>query len=178
MSERTYIPEDFFEEGFDDAEVEPSSVANVDDFIKRKGKKRKKSDDEGPSISNSDWKRCIGETERMMGTADWTRAVPRHFVALYAILHHSVYGIMAAELTPKIRAFAAGTADRMLYTHFGGNQGEFAQMMRWVWMREKDREEWRRAQKKPGGRVGWKLMFGGALLTDWRVEKLRMGSRS
>jgi hypothetical protein len=97
-----------------------------------------------------------------------------HFVAMYADLHEKVYGIAPVELDDgKVFHMAKQAADRLLEKHFGGDPGEMVTFVLWVWDREKGREDWRRGGIKSGGRIGWRLQFGGALVSDYRLDAVR-----
>jgi hypothetical protein len=124
------------------------------------------------TIGDAAFGRAISQTREMMSTGVWGPAYPRHFVALYVVLHEMVYGVTPAELGPRPRVLAAGFAARMLEKEFDDDPGKMAAYVKWVWTREKDREEWRRKNGRDSGRIGWRLMFGPALLTDWRRSVL------
>lgn len=130
------------------------------------------------TISDSQWGRMRDAVDAYMQLGDWANATPRDFVVLYAILHERVYGVAASELTPAERLHAAGAAARMLAREFAGDPNEMAEFMRWAWQREAVREKWRRDNNRDGGRIGWRLMFNGSLLTDWRLERTRRHARS
>lgn len=123
------------------------------------------------------WARCMREVDEMMNSGDWSDASPAVFVALYALLHERVYDVEPAELTPKERLHAAGAAARLLLHTFGGDKSKLAEFMRWTWMREAKTEKWRRDNIQPGRRIGWRLQFGQALVTDWRLDSSRRHSK-
>jgi hypothetical protein len=129
------------------------------------------------TIADGAWEKACNEARAMMRSADWNEATPRHFVAAYAMLHERVYGAAPGELTPTVRLQAAGAAGRMLKQEFDGDNAQMAAFLHWTWMREKGREDWRRANRREGGRIGWRLQFNGSLLTDYRVDKARKAGR-
>lgn len=150
-------------------------AAKKDDIARFLGNRLEEKRPRAKTISDSAFARATREAVLMMESGDWSAAVPRHFVALYALLHEKVYGVRADELTPSARLVAAGLARGMCDRLFGGDPGEMAGYMRWVWAREKDREAWRRANQKDGGRIGARLVFGGALVTEYRLHLARTG---
>jgi hypothetical protein len=113
------------------------------------------------------------EMDEMADSAVWTSARGVHLVALYSWLHVAVYGIEPVELDGREWALASVLAQRFCAANFGGDFAECVEFMRWVWKREAGREEYRRAQKQSGQRIGWRLQFGAALVTDWRVDRAR-----
>lgn len=131
----------------------------------------------GGTISDGRIRAATAEVLDSMKSGDWADARSVHFVALYAHLHEGVYGAPPAELSPSVRLRASGMAARLLEKHFGGDRGEMAEFMRWTWTREKSREKWRRDNDRPGGRIGWRIQFNGALLDDYRVDIARTKGR-
>jgi len=113
------------------------------------------------------------EMERRAKSGDWEGATGLHLVLLYAWLHEEVYGVRTSELTPKWRGVAAQMADRLIAGEFAGDVGAAVDFMKWSWKREEGREKWRRENQKEGGRLGWRLQFGGVLVTDYRVDQAR-----
>lgn len=107
-------------------------------------------------------------------TGDWEGARPKHLVKLYGMLHQRVYGVEARELRNSLTVRAATRfATMQLQGEFANDPVEMAGFMRWVWERELKREEWRRSNGRSGGRVDWRLQFGPALVTDWRIDMAR-----
>lgn len=113
------------------------------------------------------------EADRRSASDDWEGARPLVFVALYAILHEHVYGVVE-ELKTQDRKLAAFAAGRMLKGEFGGDAEAMASFLRWAWKREAGREKWRRDNGRQGLRLTWRLLFGGGyLMTDYRLDQLR-----
>lgn len=125
------------------------------------------------TIAASVFGRTVSETRAMMQSGDWEGAGARHLVALYAILHERVYGVEAVELGPQERYTATLRAGLFLKHEFGGDVAEAVQFFRWTWAREKSREDWRRENRRSGGRIGIRLMFAGQILTDYRLDRAR-----
>jgi hypothetical protein len=142
-------------------------------FIKDPGRAKKK---ETKQISNAAWANAVREVHRMLdGEVPWNEASSLEFVALYAILHLKIYGVEAIELGPTERLHATGAAGRLKKKEFDDRGDDFVKYMKWAWIREEGRERWRRDHNRDGGRLGWKLMFNGSLLTDYRVSIKRHG---
>lgn len=120
---------------------------------------------------------ACGEASEAIARSDFSLFLPRHFVALYDLLHQRVYGLAPSELVPKTRTIAAGMAKRLLDREFEGDRGEMAQYMRWVFNREAGRHAWRVREGKPLTRIGFGFCFGGALVTDWRLALTQGGAR-
>jgi hypothetical protein len=124
-------------------------------------------------VSSGTWDKALDDGHAMLLSGEWDEARPIHFVAAYALLHKKVYAVECSELTPQARLYASGAAARMLRDEFGDERAEMAEFLRWTWKREKEREAWRRAKNRAGGRIGWRLQFGGSLLTDYRLDLAR-----
>lgn len=106
----------------------------------------------------------------------WARAMPRHFVALYARLHEDVYGVFPAEVeAPRDFMGACSAAGKLLRDEFGGKSEALIDFMRWAWRRERDFERRRKASDSESGRrVTWQLQFASRhLLTDYRISMSR-----
>ena len=127
-------------------------------------------------VSKGGVDKARARVREMAETGDWSEATGTHFVAFYEWLHLTVYGVEASELAMVGEwARAAAAAARMLDTHFGGDATVMTLFVRWTWNRESDTEKWRRENKKPGGRIGWRLQFSGAKLTDYKLDVARQG---
>lgn len=158
------------------APLAPSDLpgdAALAEFLGNAGSKRKRS----TGLRDSAFATRGAEVRAMMVDGRWERALPVHYVAMYARLHEGVYGVAPGELGPTERVRACRLAKRMLEREFNQQCGEMALYIRWVWQREQSREKWRRQNQQPGRRITWMVMFGGALLTDYRVELARAQSR-
>jgi len=150
------------------SDEEPSDVEKNDFFRRRREKRR--------AMSRSTVLSAERDVEGMIRIESFAGATGKHFVALCAMLHGKVYGV-ADEVGPRERMDAAAAAARMLRSQFDGDADAMADFVRWAWLREKDREEWRRENGRPGGRLGWRLLFSGAILTDYRLDKARRGAK-
>jgi hypothetical protein len=116
----------------------------------------------------------VAEVEEMRASGEWQAARPRHFVALYEVLHHEVYGIEAPDIMPEERQRACFMAARVMAAEFDGDPSEMALFMAWAWEREVAREVKRREGKRASGRLGWHVLFK-HVVGDYRVERVRGG---
>lgn len=118
--------------------------------------------------------RYAREVEGMRQEGDWAALEPGHAVALYAACHERCYGVAPLELEhPKDFALARIAAKRLLLEHFEGKAETLASFVRWCWEREQEREQWRRQNGRTATRIGWRLQFGAALVTEFRIAGVR-----
>jgi len=110
------------------------------------------------------------DMKRMAESGEWDGAGGLHLVVLYEFLHREVYGVEALELDAKTRRMATSAAKSLTEKFFGGDYGATVSFMRWAWQREQGREEWRRANGREGGRLGWPLQFSARLVSDYRLD--------
>lgn len=148
----------------------PSGVVNVEAFT---GALKEKRPRRLGSISDKAFDKLRDEAVACMKSGEWGDACSRTMVALFAILHERVYGVACADLSPSTRLVASFSAGRMLDREFSGDVAAMAMFLRWTWMREKEREVWRRSNGREGGTVSWRLQFNGRLLTDYRIALAR-----
>lgn len=125
------------------------------------------------TIATAQFDRARHDVEAMIKSGEWEGVAARHLVALYALMHERVYGVAASELGPQERYTTCLRAGALVKREFGGDFIEAVEFMRWAWTREKKTEAWRRENNRPGRRIGPHLMFGGALLTDYRLDMAR-----
>lgn len=124
--------------------------------------------------------RASEQAAEMKDANDFASAEPKHFVGLYALLHHQVYGAAPIELEGDAYFAAVRESAKMLRDVFAGEPPKMANFMRWVWLRELKREKAANAatERRGGYRVGWRLQFASrALVTDYRVEIARAGRK-
>ena len=121
--------------------------------------------------------RAREQMREMAAKADWSGATGSHFVALYEWLHATVYEVEASELSVvKEWTQAAAAASRMLHDYFADDTAAMVNFLRWTWKKERETEAWRRDNGRPGRRIGWRLQFGHALVTDYRLDSRRRSS--
>lgn len=121
----------------------------------------------------------IEDARRMMSEGCWDGAMPRHFVALWAICHERVYRVSAeSDLKGMALKSATHAAGRMLREEFGGDASEMAAFIRWCWVREDGKDRWCREKGfERRARIEWRKQFNGALLADWRLDMVRKEGR-
>lgn len=166
LSENLFIPD----------EVEDDTPSSA--FLEQMDETRKKVENRKSRpkvIAASVFNRSLVEVDEMIRSGDWSGATAAHLVALYERMHEKCYGVAPAELGPTGCYDARNLAAGMMRREFSNDPTEMVQYMRWAWEREMEREEWRRKNGRDGGRVGVRLMFGGALLTDYRLHLARSG---
>ena len=101
-------------------------------------------------------------------SGDWTAAGAKAIVGLYAWCHKATYGEEPLELRDDGPfSGAARTVSKMLGEHFADDVEAMAAFVKWTWMREQAR----RGAGRGTSRIGWRLQFSGAMLTDYRVEQ-------
>jgi len=127
------------------------------------------------TIAAAVFNRALTEADEMLRSGNWEGAGVRHLVAAYDRCHTRCYGVEPAELGPSERFNASMLAATMLKREFNGDLVGMVEYMLWAWERELDREKWRRENGRDGGRIGVRLMFSGALLTDYRLHLARRG---
>ena len=124
--------------------------------------------------SVSGYEQARAQAEEFAKSGTWGDAEPRHLVGLYALLHEQVYGVPPEELKDAWKT-AVGAAKHMLEKEFAGDMRALIEFIRWVWKKERRREDMRKANPGDGGfRIGWRYQFKNkTLLTDYRVELAR-----
>jgi hypothetical protein len=127
-----------------------------------------------PSIGKASRAVAYRELDAFMAAGQWESAKAVHFVAYYAACHERVYGFAPHELdSAKTFALARFAASRMLKDHFGGDATQFQRFFKWAWLREAEREEWRRKNGKDGSRIGWRWQFNAELVSEYRLAMAR-----
>jgi hypothetical protein len=187
-SPRVNVPDNLFDQ--DQAEDdsgggEPESFEErerpTSEFLKLVGSTREKMDRrraKPKTMAAAVFNRALAEVDQMLRSGVWDGASARHLVALYDVMHQRAYGVAAAELGPAERYNAGLLAGNMLKREFGGDLVDMVNFMLWAWQREIEREAWRRENGRDGGRIGVRLMFNNALLTDYRIHLARRGRRT
>lgn len=126
----------------------------------------------GPrSVGQARIRQLAAECAEMRRTGRWDEATAGHLVALCAYCHEKVYGVSDPDLVGKNYGLAQTLAGKMIRDKFGGDVKSAVDFVRWTWKRERDTEEWRRKNDKPGRRIGFRLQFGASgLYADWRLD--------
>jgi len=130
------------------------------------------------TVAAAVFNRALAEVDEMLRTGEWEPATAKHLVALYDRLHQRCYGVEPVELGPTERFNAGLLAGGMLKRHFDGDTTAMVSYMLWAWERELGVEKWRRETGRDGRRIGVRLMFSGAMLTDYRLHLARTGRRA
>jgi hypothetical protein len=163
--------DDMQEELFSDASSVAESFAS---YIQTSEPRRK-----SMTVGKAARERAKTETVGMIESRDWDSANARHLVCLYGWLHARVYGIEAVELdNSSLFAKAQHSAQVLLAKHFDDDIAECVSFIRWVWTRERGRENWRRENGVSSSRIGVFLQFKPAMVTEYRIEKARKLARS
>lgn len=116
------------------------------------------------------FKSLIVETEDLKKRKEWNQFTPKHFVGMYCLLHHHVYGVFPYEVRDNYDN-AVRAARRMLNSEFDQDNERMLKFMIWLWRRE-DRREKKRDDDN-SFRIGWRLQFGRTLMVDYRVSSNR-----
>ena len=151
------------------ASAPAKKTAAMDAFLGRRAMPRKP---RAKTITPSKMSVAAREASAMMGTGDWSEAQGRHLVALFCLLHEKVYGVDSG-MTSAECFFASGMAKQLMDRDFGGDPGALVAFVKWTWEREVSREKWRRENQKDGGSIGYRLQFGGRLVTDYKLAMAR-----
>lgn len=121
---------------------------------------------------------AIADARSRADSGDWLSAPGMALVGLYSFCHEEVYGVTPIELDEKAALrVASRMASAMVKKYFGSDTDEAVEFIKWTWMREREREEWAAQNGKTRGRVGYRLQFSSALLTDYRVALSRKQRR-
>lgn len=123
---------------------------------------------------------ALQSARRRAQSGEWATADGEALVGLYAVCHELVYGALPEELE-EVALFrqASRTAAKLLRESFGGEVDGAVEFLKWVWEREQGRVRWAASQQPPvqRGRLGWRLSFSAAFVTDYRVATAPKGRR-
>lgn len=145
------------------------SQMSLADFVAPDAPKKKPS-----AMSKQRFEELLVKTNEMKEAQQWEVFEPKHFVALYCLLHHHVYGVMPNEVRQHY-AMASRKAGDMLEQEFGGERKRMVDFMRWVWSREINRNKKR--DQDNDFRIGWRLQFAPTYVSDYRVARARKGKK-
>ncbi len=121
-------------------------------------------------------KKVADELSAMLESDEWEQARPVHLVELYCLLHENVYGVEALDLRGQLnRQACARMVLTMLRRDFDDEVPALVDYMRWSWQREESREEWRRRNNTGRRRLTWRIQFGGELLTEFLMQRVKHG---
>lgn len=166
--------EDEDDAGFTTKETPSKAMRTLLDEVAAKKERRKS---RPKTIAASVFSRSLSEVDEMNRTGDWSDATAGHLVALYDRMHTKCYGVDCAELGPSERYNVAMFAGTFVKREFDGDYTRAVEFMNWAWTREIANEKWRRENGRTNARrIGARLMFGGSLLSDYRVALARSAS--
>lgn len=127
----------------------------------------------GPS-TNKVAKEIKSVNDLIQNPKRWNEISVDQLVYIYGLLHEKVYGVTAVgELCNKEFLGARSAAKKTLEKEFNGDVTAVLQFFRWVWNREKEREQWRRENRQEGSRITWRKMFSAGLVTEYRLALAR-----
>lgn len=152
--------------------VQTAADASLDAFVGT-GKPRKKRARTG----RADVRRTVEEVRRLVQGGEPKMMTPTQLVALYYLCHSEVYGAEPSELVGETWRAACLAAGRLSKSEFNGNSADVVEFIRWVWRREKWRED-RRQDGASRWRVTWRQQFVRRdLLADYRTDLARRARR-
>jgi hypothetical protein len=186
-NEACNIPESLFEDDEDETKVtrsstkkkkEPSTTKDASPefqaLIEKTSEKISRRKHRSKTIAAATFDRALADVDEMIKTGEWEGAGARHLVALYDRLHLKCYGIEATDLGSAERYNAAMMAANLVKREFGGEVAEAAEFMRHIWEREISAEKWRRENNRINARrIGFRLMFSGGMVADYRLYLAR-----
>ncbi len=99
---------------------------------------------------------------------------PEMLVALFCWAHNEIYGVSCVQEVARVFRGARSAAEKLIRVEFGGDSEKAVEYMRWVWKREREREQWRRKNTGFGKVLTWRhvLMYG-ELVKEMRLDGLR-----
>lgn len=116
---------------------------------------------------------CV-EFERIRESESFEDFEPKHLVAMYIVGHEWVYGVKPEDIVAEAALGAVSAARRMMREYFGNDPTQVVSYLRWLLMREKDTEKWRRDNNQPGRRLSYYDVFvRRQKLDDYRVAQQR-----
>lgn len=119
---------------------------------------------------------AVKDVDRRIAEGQWDDIKPSFIVGLYVWCYVNVYGVQPS-LNKKEWLAACAMAKRVIADEFGGDDHLMIGYVKWVWQREREREEWRRKNRKSGYVLGWRRLFSNQLLNEYRVEEARQNER-
>lgn len=152
--------------------AQPTLDDPLANFIGDVNKTRSKS---SPGTRRKDY---IAEVESRIARQDWNNVNVGLLVAIYWVCHVKIYGTPPAELdSASAWTNAMKCAGLLVQQQFDGDVQKAVNFLRWVWTREREREEWRKKNDVPTKRISWQQQFiYKTLVTDWRAAKFRAGA--
>lgn len=131
----------------------------------------------GINITDRSWKKARHEMLEKAQSGDWANTKPLHLLVLHCELFNKIYKFEALDTYGKMRTHAVFAVANLLKTAFNGDVEKIVAYVKWVWTREEEREEYRKANGKGGQTLGWKLVFSHHLLNDFANDLRRKAAR-
>lgn len=118
--------------------------------------------------------KLVREVDAMLEAGTLGDLAPRYWVALFCWMHEAIYDVSCVEEVRGEWNVASSRASAMLAEEFDGDEEAFLVYVKWVANREEQTELWRRSNRKPGRRLGWRDFFMlKRKLTDYRLDEAR-----
>lgn len=156
-----------------------NSQQEFEAMVESVSKKLERRKNRPKTVGASVFERTKQDVKDMIGSGEWSHCGARHLVALYDLMHLKCYGIEPFELGPQERYNATMLAASFTKREFGGEYPEVVEYMRWAWGREIRAEKWRRENGRTDARrIGIRLMFGGYLLSDYKLFLARKSHKA
>lgn len=95
-------------------------------------------------------------------------------VALFCWAHNEIYGVSCTAEVARVFRGARSAADKLIRIEFQSDVEKAVEYMRWVWKREREREQWRRRNTGYGKVLTWRqVLMTGELVKEMRLDALR-----
>lgn len=149
------------------------AAAEVKASVARKTQPRKQGT---PSAKSGQLERLVKEVAECIETDDWGDKRPALLVGVFCWAHEQIYGVDCVREVKRFFLTASQGARKLIDEEFEGDFDEALRFMKWVWARERDREEWRRKNTGYGKRLRWRHFFvERELVTELRLAEARVG---
>jgi hypothetical protein len=147
-----------------------SLLDNIEEAAEKPASKRKRLP---PRIKPSNIDAAKEEVLGFIERNTWAMAETIHLVGLYVVAHEHVYKVPPLDMDGAAWFLAKRAADKLVEECFANNVEYAVKYLQWVWMREGEKEEWRRRNGTATYRLTWRLVFSRQLLTDYFVNQQR-----
>lgn len=123
------------------------------------------------SRAESDLAGAMADAKRRAESGDWEGATGRTLVGAFLLCHRMVYRFIPAEMenTPIFRS-ACKRAEHCYRRHFRDDPDACVEFIKWVWLRERSRQEWALRQNREVRRLHAGLVFSDGYVDDYRVH--------
>ncbi len=139
--------------------VPPGRLQSLADFasdVPRQGRKQR---------AGMEIRVALDQAEVHRKHDSWSGAEPRHFVAMWALIHAHVYKVEPDEIADQ-RAWTSAcvAVARLLADQFDGDGVRMIDFVKWSWTRAITRKK-----KGSSDRLKWQFLFNASAVTDYRV---------